>query len=261
MLSPSRASRCRRHGVIGGLDGFRVISTHLRVMKASARPGQPPFHGAGNIFLGVQPALARRCRGKPRVLVNQLIIDAGDALLLILRRGVSATAAISSSQMVVPLSVATAMRSAPMPETTRRAKRTEGRWPHKWKAISSEVLTGKRGKQAWWRRPLSGADAPPESASSVADDRQHFNPWRRRRDALPRRLCHLVTSGGLIDNAALPHYVETGRNVRSGGAVARLRKAVMITRSDGSAGSEFMRGSVCLGLWRKASSGRATTIQ
>lgn len=74
---------------------------------------------------------------------------------------------------------------------------------------------------------------PAGRACSVADERLYFNPSRRPVGALFQPVCGKAAAGGLIDNVALSHYVETGRIVRSGGADARLVMAATKARPAG----------------------------
>ncbi len=79
------------------------------------------------------------------------------------------------------------------------------------------------------------AGALPEAKGSVAHDRLYFNPLRQAGTdvwAGCRRLAAVcVPAGGLIDNSGLWHYVETGREIRFGSAVAQPEYVATAIRS------------------------------
>ena len=88
---------------------------------------------------------------------------------------------------------------------------------------------GNVGRATMPRRAL------PEAEGSVAHDRLYFNPLRQAETDVwtgCRRLAAAcVPAGGLIDNSGLWHYVEIGRSIRFGSAVAQPEYVAMAIRS------------------------------
>ena len=77
-------------GVIGRLNGLlgNFLADLAGDIGLSEDPVSRGLHRAGHILFLVQSAAARGDRGEPRIrhIVDKLVIDAGDALLLVFRR-------------------------------------------------------------------------------------------------------------------------------------------------------------------------------